>query len=195
MAQSSPITSPYTKTPPQNIEAEQALIGAILLRPEIIYDLVDIVQASSFYSERHRTIFKTILEFFAKTIPIDLLSLSSRLKEKDELEKIGGSVYLTELVNRVPSTSNAKHYAELIQKKFMMRRLIEAADAIQGLGYDEAEDIAETLDKAEKEIFNVTNTSFTHKFIEMKEILGEAWERLGGPPKVQWGCSGNAPGF
>lgn len=190
-----PITSPYTKIPPQSVEAEQALLGSILLKPEVMYDVIDIVTPASFYSERHRIIFKTAMELFSKTTPIDLLSLSARLKEKNELEQTGGNVYITELVNSVPSADNAKHYAEIIQKKFIMRKLIDAAEHINTLGYDEATDVAELLDKAEKKMFDVTNTSYTHKFIELKEILGEAWERLELLHKSHEGMRGVATGF
>ncbi|MDP6387755.1 MAG: replicative DNA helicase [Candidatus Pacebacteria bacterium] len=166
------------RIPPQNIESEKALLGSIMLKPEILNEIVTIVSHDSFYAEKHRIIYKTMLELFGKNEPIDLLSMSSKLKEKNMLEKIGGRSYLAELVNIVPSAGNAKHYADIVQKKGTMRNLIEAADFISELGYDEAQELEEMLDRAEKKIYEVTESPTLHKFVELKETLGEAWDRL-----------------
>lgn len=166
------------RIPPQNIEAESALLGSIMLRPDAVSEIIDFVRAESFYSEKHRIIFRTMMELFGKSTPIDLLSLSSRLQEKGLLEQIGGSSFLTELVQAVPSSTNVKHYSEIVQKKYIMRNLITAAERISELGFDEAGDLEELLDQAEKSIFEVTNFSGAHKFIELKDTLTEAWERL-----------------
>lgn len=166
------------RIPPQNIDSEKALLGSIMLKPDILNEITTIISPDSFYAEKHRMIYKTIFELFGKNEPIDLLSVSSRMKEKKQLEQIGGRSYLAELVNMVPSASNAKHYAGLVQKTGMMRSLISAADYISGLGYDEAHGLEEMLDKAEKKIYEVTESPTLHKFVEIKETLGEAWERL-----------------
>ena len=172
--------SPYMKlrVPPQNLDAEMALLGSIMLRPEVLYDITDIITIDSFYSEKHRIIFETMMELFLKRQPIDLLSVSSKLKEKAWLDQIGGNTYLTEIVNVVPSSSNIMHYANIVQKKYMMRRLIEASDHISQIGYDEAHELEEMLDHAEKKLFEVTNFNTSHKFIPLKDELAEAWERL-----------------
>ncbi len=166
------------RIPPQNLEAEMALLGSIMLRQEAFYEIMDIVTSKSFYADRHRIIFENMLELFSKREPIDLLTLSAKLKEKGLLEQIGGSSYLTELVNIVPSSSNAKHYADIIQKKHMMRRLIEASEFISSVGFEESHDLEEALDKAEKKIYEVTNLSGAHTFRHLKDELAEAWERL-----------------
>lgn len=166
------------RVPPQSIDAEKALLGSILLRPEGIYEIIDIVSAESFYSDKHRTIFETMLELFSKSDPIDLLSLSSRLEEKKLIEKVGGMSYLSSLANDVPSSVNLKHYAEIVQRKFLSRLLIDASHVIGQLGYDEAADIEEILEKAEKKIFEVTSSPTTKKFTALKENLSEAWDRL-----------------
>src|SRR3989338_10209814 len=106
----------HLRVPPQNIDAEKALLGSIMLRPEVIHDVLDIVAAESFYSEQHRIVWRAIYELFGKNIPVDILSLSSRLSESSMLEKIGGSAYLGELVNFVPSAANAEFYATKIGK-------------------------------------------------------------------------------
>ncbi len=174
------IKSPVTglRIPPQNIEAEMALLGSIMLSPEAIYDVNDIVSAQSFYSGRHAIIYEVMMDLFSKRQPIDMLSVSSRLKERNQLDTVGGNSYLTELVNVVPNSGNATYYAQIIQKKSMMRRLIEASEHISLLGYDEADELEEMLDKAEKKLFEVTNTSTHHKFTALKDELDEAWERF-----------------
>lgn len=167
-----------TKIPPQHLESEMALLGAVMIRPENIHEIIDVVSADSFYADKHKIIFKAMLELLAKSHPIDLLSLSSKLEERKQLESIGGRSYLAEIIQSVPTASNITHYASLVQKKYMLRRLIEAAEKIHDLGFDENSDIEETLDKAEKKVYEVTNNTGNHKFIEIRETLGEAWDRI-----------------
>jgi replicative DNA helicase len=166
------------RIPPQSLDAEVALLGSIMLRPEALYDITEIINQDSFYSEKHKIIFESMMELFVKRSPIDLLSVSNKLKEKGWLDQIGGNTYLTEIVNSVPSSSNIVYYALLVQKKYMMRRLIEASDHISQIGYDENKELEEMLDNAEKKLFEVTNFNTSHKFIPIKDELHEAWERL-----------------
>lgn len=166
-----------TRIPPNNIDSERALLGSIMLRPEAIHEIMDIIKADAFYSEKHRIIFQAMAELFQKSEPIDLLTISARLTEKKQLEHISGTNYLTELVNLVPSSANAEHYAEIVQKKYVMRQLIEASEHISLLGYEEAEDLSTLLDLAEKKIYEVTQGKTSNKFVELKDILAEAWER------------------
>jgi len=166
------------RIPPQNIESEKALLGSIMLRPEAMHEIIDTVSSDSFYSERHRDIYRTMFELHGKREPIDLLSLSSRLNEKKQLENVGGRTYLTELVSAVPSSTNVKHYAGIIQKKYILRNLIDASDFIGDLGFDEENDLDELLDRAEKKIFGITGLTMSQKFIPLKSSLEEAWERL-----------------
>src|SRR3989338_3641380 len=158
------------RIPPQNLEAEMALLGSIMLRPEALYDVVDIISLDSFYSEKHRIIFETMMELFTKREPIDLLSVSSRLKEKGWLDQIGGNTYLTEIVNVVPSSANIVHYGSIVQKKYMMRRLIEASDHISQIGYDENHELEEMLSSAEKKLFEERNFNARHKFVPTKSF-------------------------
>ncbi|HEY4505539.1 MAG TPA: replicative DNA helicase, partial [Candidatus Paceibacterota bacterium] len=166
------------RIPPQNLEAEMALLGSIMLRPEALFDITDQITPDSFYSEKHRIIYETMMELHTKRSPIDLLTVSTRLKEKGWLDQIGGNTYLTEIVNVVPSSANIEHYAGIVQKKYMMRRLIEASDHISQIGYDENKELEEMLDHAEKKLFDVTNFNTSHKFVPLKDELTEAWERL-----------------
>ena len=168
----------HLRIPPQSIDSEKALLGAIMLKPETLHDISDIISPFSFYAEKHRTIFRGMMDLFAKGEPIDLLSLSTKLKETKTLDAIGGSSYLAELVNGVPTASNAEHYAHIVQKKATMRDLISAADHISELGYKEEQDLEETLDEAEKKIYEVTNTPGVHKFTSIAQSLGDAWDRI-----------------
>lgn len=176
-------TSPYFKTkdlkiPPQSPEAEKALLGSIMIRGEVMHDLVDIVGENSFYSNQHKAIWSTLFELHAKNSPIDLLTVSARLKEKNLLDQAGGMTYLTELVSAVPSSANAVNYAEIVEKKHVMRELLRAAEEITGLGYDEEADLHDILEKAEKSLYAVTNKTGSHKFIAIKQVLDTTFERI-----------------
>lgn len=167
------------RIPPQNIETEKALLGSVMLRPDAIHEIFDSIRPESFYAEKHKIIFETMLELFSKSEPIDLLSLSSKLKEKGRIEQIGGASYLSEIVGTVPSSSNIKYYADTVHRKYMMRQLIEAANHINELGYDEAEEIEKLLDKAEHHLYELTGSSGSRSaYTALKDMLGEAWDRL-----------------
>ena len=175
--------SPYVKPkdlriPPQSLDAEKALLGSLLIRGEAMHDVTDIIRSTSFYSNLHRMVWDVLFELHSKGTPIDILSVSARLKDKNELDQVGGMSYLTELINTVPSSTNAVHYAEIVDKKGVMRDLIRAAENIHGLGYEEEVDLHELLEKAEKELYGVTNRTGSHKFIALKDTLSNAFERL-----------------
>ncbi|MFA6077664.1 MAG: replicative DNA helicase [Candidatus Paceibacterota bacterium] len=166
------------RVPPQNIDSERALLGAIMVRSDAINEIVDSIEPESFYAEKHRIIYNAIRELFARNEPIDVITVSSRLNDKNDLERIGGRAYLIELINTVPSTSNVLHYANLVDKTSILRRLIDAADHISDLGFTESKELDQVLDEAEKKIFGITNSPKVHKFVNIKDTLTEAWERL-----------------
>ena len=167
------------RVPPQNLEAEKAVLGSVMLRPGSLFEIIDILNSDSFYANKNKVIFKAMQDLSAKNEPIDLLSLSSRLKEKKLLDEVGGRTYLTELVNTVPSSMNIKHYAEIVQKKYILRSLVQAADFISEISLNEGEeDIEKVLDQAEKKIFDVLTSPQSQKIKNIKETLTEAWERL-----------------
>ncbi|HRH25416.1 MAG TPA: replicative DNA helicase [Parcubacteria group bacterium] len=177
--QESSLASLKIRVPPHNLEAEMALLGSVMLRPDAIYEIMDISSPASFYFEKHRTIFEAMLELFAKREPIDILSLSSKLKEKGLLERVGGASFLTELTTTVPSSANIKHYAEIVRKKFMMRELIDASEYISHLGFNESGELENILDQAEKKIFDITqHFSSTENFKDLTPLLQEAFERF-----------------
>ncbi|MBU2010459.1 replicative DNA helicase, partial [Patescibacteria group bacterium] len=129
-------------------------------------------------TECHRKIFRAMLDLYSKNQPIDLLSLSSRLKEKKELQNIGGSSYLTEIIEGVPSSANVKYYADIIYKKFILRNIIVAADHIAELGYNEHLELEQLIDEVEKKVLQATNINSRQKFALLKPLLTEAFERI-----------------
>jgi len=183
------------KIPPQSTESEMALLGSVMLRPEAMNDIIDTIFPETFYSDRNRKIYETIFELFSKSIPIDLVSLASRLKEKKILDQIGGKSYLSEIVESVPSSANFSHYADIVRKKSIARNLIKAADEIGNLGYDEANDLEYILDEAEKKIFRITNSKSKKTFVEIKDTLSEAWDRLDKLHKTKNELRGVPTGF
>ena len=160
-----------------------------------MHDVMDIVKEQSFYSTQHRLIWNTLTDLHTKGSPIDLLTISARLKERTQLEQAGGMSYLTELINGVPSSTNASHYAEIVDKKHTLRELLRAAEQITGLGYDEEQDLHETLERAEKALYGVTNKTGSHKFVALKDTLDEAWERLDHLHKTRDELRGVPTGF
>lgn len=163
--------------PPQDIEAEKALLGSIMLRPDMLPEVLEVVEKGAFYVEKHNFIYNTMGDLYSQGNPIDLLSVSSKLKEQGKLESIGGSTYLTELINSVPSAANIMHYAELVHKKYVLRNLIYAADHISELSYDGEADLDSVLDRAGKKLMDIASYS-KHKFITLKDTLTDAWQRL-----------------
>ncbi len=177
-----PAISP-DKLPPQNIEAEQSVLGSLLIDRDAFTRIADILSPEDFYRKAHELIFKSMLELYEKREPIDLLSLSSRLKEKKHLKEIGGLGYLSDLMNSVPTASNAVHYAKIVNQKRVLRDLIGASHEINGLGHKESENIDELLDEAEKKIFKISQKSLVKEFQHIKIHLNEAFERIDGRHK------------
>lgn len=166
------------KVPPHNLDAEMSLIGAILIDEEVLADVSDKVNANDFYDKRHQTIFAAMLRLFERHRPVDLLTLSDELNRKDELEMVGGSSYLTELTNYVPTAAHAGAYAELIAQRAVRRRLIKASSDIAELGYDEDTNTQELLERAEAEIFSVSDLSLKQDLVSLEQILTESFDRM-----------------
>lgn len=183
------------KIPPQSLESEMAVLGALLQRPDSIYEISDTLVPQSFYSSRNRIVYEAILELNKKGAPIDSVSVLEHLKDKGLLERSGGTGYLAELIDFVPNTANIRHYCNTIQKKKIMRDLLEAADHISGLGFDESKELEEILDTAEKRIFEVTNLTTNTNFISLKDVVGEAFERLEKIHATKDGLRGVPTGF
>ena len=167
------------RIPPQSIESEMAVLGSIMLRKDAMHEVEDMVSPDSFYAEKHKKIFQAMLDLSVKNEPIDMLSLSTKLGEQKLIEAIGGNQYLAEIVNTVPSSTNVKHYADIVQKKYVLRSLIEAADYVSELAFEEGDDhMDDILDMAEKKVFSVVSSPKNQKYVNLKDALPEAYERL-----------------
>ena len=150
-----------------------------MLRKDAMHEVEDMLSPESFYAEKHKKIFQAMLDLSLKNEPIDMLSLSTKLAEKKQLDSVGGNVYLAEIVNVVPSSTNVKHYADIVQKKYVLRSLIEAADYVSELAFEESDEhMTDILDMAEKKIFSVVSSPKNQKYVSLKDELGEAYERL-----------------
>ncbi len=183
------------KLPPQNIEAEQSVLGSLMLDKNAIIKVADIMQAGDFYRQTHNAIFSTMLELYENSEPIDLLSLTNRLEDKKILEEIGGPSYLTELVNQVPTAAHVMHYAKIVHNKKILRDLIETSEHIARLGFNEEENIDDILDEAEQKIFSISQKSITQEFLPVKSMLEEAFERIDKLHKGEGAARGVTTGF
>lgn len=166
------------KVPPQNIDAEMSLLGAVLIDEEALSDVTEHVSPRDFYDKRHAAIFGGMVRLFERHKPVDLLTLTDELKKKDELDAIGGSAYLTELTNYVPTAAHAEAYAEMVSQKAIRRRLIRASSEISELGFDEEYDVQELLGKAEAELFSVSDQSLKQDLTSIETILTDSFDRM-----------------
>jgi len=166
------------KLPPQNIEAEQSVLGCLMMDKDAIVRVADNLRSGDFYRQVHNSIFDAMIELYEQGEPIDLLSLTNRLEELGLLEGIGGPAYLTTLVNTVPTAAHVLHYAKIVHHKKVLRDLIEAAEHITQLGFREEENIETILDEAEQRIFRISQKMLTQEFLPVKSALEEAFERI-----------------
>jgi replicative DNA helicase len=168
----------HAKIPPQNIDAEASLLGAVLIDSDAIVKIADTLNPADFYDERHQRIFEAVHQLYEKHSPIDVLTLSDQLKGAGLLDMVGGSAYLTELTNFVPTAAHVEQYAEIVSQKSLRRRLIKASQDIVGLGYDESQTMQELLELAEANLFNVSQTHIKQDVSSLESILAESFERL-----------------
>ena len=168
----------FLRIPPQDLEAEESVLGALMLDPASIIKIADIITPSDFYKPQHQKIFEAALELYEKRGPIDILTLSSRLKEKNILEEIGGHSYLADLVNRVPTAAHIAQYAKIVKEKRTLRDLITAAFEIAQEAFGNESDIENLLDNVEQKIFGISQKSYSHQFVLLKDELIQAFERI-----------------
>ncbi|HRN90371.1 MAG TPA: replicative DNA helicase [Candidatus Saccharibacteria bacterium] len=166
------------KIPPQNLDAEKSLLGAVLIDEETLADISEHVTSKDFYEKRHAIIYDGMMRLYEKHKPVDLLTLTDELKRKKDLDIIGGSAYLTELTNYVPTAAHAEAYAELVAQKAVRRRLIKASGEISELGYNEETTTEELLEKAEAELFSVSDQSLKQDLVSIESILTESFDRM-----------------
>ncbi|QQR79459.1 MAG: replicative DNA helicase [Deltaproteobacteria bacterium] len=172
------VASLVNKLPPQNIEAEQAVLGSVMIENEAINRVVEFAEPEDFYRESHRKIFKAMLELSEKSEPIDLVTLTAQLKNKGELDAAGGTTYLSLLVDSIPTAANVAHYSKIVRQKSILRRLIQGATEIVSMGYQDQVDVENFLDQSEKIIFDIAQKRIKQSFFAMKDIVKESFRQI-----------------
>lgn len=188
-------TQSNLRVPPNNLEAEQSVLGSLMLDKDAIIKVADFLNIGDFYKDTHNIIYQSMLGLYESKEPIDVLSLSNKLEENKELEIAGGSSYLASLVNSVPSAANVVHYAKVVQKKAILRRLINVSNEITEIGYQESEDVEKTLDQAEQKLFSVSQKYTKKDFVPIKSILESAFNRIDELHKGEHDFRGIPTGF
>jgi len=173
-----PMADELRRIPPQNIEAETSILGAILVDKESFLKVADVLHSDDFYKDANRIVYDVIVELYNRREPIDILSVGNRLEEMGQLEAIGGRTYLMSLVNSVPSIAHAANYAEIIHKKATLRRLLSAGNEINRLGYNEEDELAKILDNAERQLFSVSQNFLKQTFYPLRTILNDSFDRI-----------------
>ena len=166
------------RLPPQSIEAEQSVLGALLIDRDAVVEVAEILRPEDFYRNQHGTIYGAVLELYERREPVDIVTVSEALERNGSLDQVGGSAYLTSLINLTPTAVNAVYYARIVERKSVLRNLISAAGRIAGIGYDESSDLDESIDKAESELFAVSQKRVTSGFAPLKTLLHAAYDRL-----------------
>lgn len=166
------------KVPPQNLEAEQSVLGGILLENGALNPVLEIMAGSDFYSDAHRKIFGGILELSERNQPVDLITLSNHLRDKKQLDAVGGVVYLSQLVDNVPSAANIGHYARIVKEKSVLRNLIGTATEILNRTYGAGADVDSVLDEAEHAIFEISQNKIKPSFYPLKDIIKDSFRTI-----------------
>lgn len=185
----------FSRIPPQNLEAEQAVLGAILLQAEALITVMERVQDDDFYDPRHRFIYESMVQLGEENQPVDLVTLTARLQDKQQLEDIGGVSYLAKLANAVPTAANVDYYAQIIEEKSMLRRLIRTATQIVNNGYAGSDEVGDLLSDAERKILEISNRRTGSGFIAIKDVLMEVFERVEFLNMQKGGTTGIPSGF
>lgn len=166
------------KLPPQNLEAEASVLGSILIDKDAIFKIADILSPADFYNDAFKIIYENMLWLYEHHQPIDVITLTNRLEEKGKLEEVGGATVISELTNAIPSAAHVVNYAKIVADKALLRRLISTSGEIISMAYEESEEPAKVLDKAEKKIFEVSEKHLKENFTPLKNILTESFERI-----------------
>src|SRR5260221_14139993 len=184
------------KIPPQNIEAEQSLLGALLIDKDAVINIAESLHPQHFYKlEQHGQIYSAILELFEKREPIDLITVTEKLKQNGALDKIGGPAYLTELVNMVPTAAHVESYARIIKEHALRRSLISYSTRFIDAAFDESRDVMEVIEECEQSIFSVSQQHIKRDFVQLKDALAESFDRLDELQKTSGKLRGVPTGF
>lgn len=183
------------RVPPHNVEAEQAVLGAMLIKKEAIAEAIEILRPDDFYRDAHRIVFEAMLELFQKNEPVDIVTVTEQLKKNDLLEKAGGIAFITALDNAVPTAANVAYHAKIVEEKAQLRNLINAATEIAGTAYEDTEDMAEIMDRAEKRILDVASRENTGAFVPIKDIVMGTFQQIENRAKNSGALTGLPSGF
>lgn len=166
------------KIPPQDLVAEQSVIGSMLMDKNAIVRVVEILAPDSFYRDAHRYIFETILELFDKGEPVDLVTVTDALRKSSKIDLVGGSVYVADLLNSVPTSANVEYYAKIVEEKAVLRRLIDAGTNIVAGAFEETEDVDQILDNAEKAVFDIALKRVREGFHKIDSVIKKVLDRI-----------------
>jgi replicative DNA helicase len=166
------------RLPPQSIEAEQSVLGALLIDHDAVIEVADFLRPQDFYRQINGIIYQAILELYERREPADIVTVSEALQRMDALEQVGGSSYLTSLMNLTPTAVNAVHYGRIVERKAVLRNLIGAAGKIASIGFEDSEDVADSIDRAEHELFGVSERRVRSGFSPLKDLLHQTFDRL-----------------
>lgn len=183
------------RVPPQDVEAEKSLLGAIMLDNGTLPDILTVLKPADFYEKRHETIFQAIIDLYDAHKPIDLLTLTAELRSKKKLKEVGGAAYLTELSEFVPAAAHAKAYADIIEKAAVRRRLIKAGTEIANKAYEDDANADDLVGRAEQELFEVSDKIIKSDYVAMDELLADAFDRLEELQKNKGALRGLKTGF
>lgn len=166
------------RLPPQSIEAEQSVLGALLIDRDAVIEVAEFLRPDDFYRGNHGLVYAAVTELYERREPVDIVTVSEVLERNGQLEQVGGSAYLTSLINLTPTAVNAVYYARIVERKGVLRNLIGAAGKIAGIGYEETADIGEAIDRAEQELFAVSQKRVETGFSPLRQLLHAAYDRL-----------------
>ena len=183
------------RVPPQNIEAEQSVIGAMLIDKNAVSLVTEKLMPEDFYRQAHQVIYSAILTLHSKNEPIDMITLINELKKMNRLDDVGGVAYITLLANVVPTAANAKYHAQIVEEKSTLRQLVEGGTAIASLGYEGADDVPVIIDQAEKMILRISNRKGSKDFAEISEVLSDTINHIQAVLESRQSITGVATGF
>src|SRR3989344_9458252 len=183
------------RIPPHSPEAEESVLGALLLDRDAIISIAEFLKPEDFYDDRHKAVYECALELYEERVPIDILTISERLKKRKILKKVGGSTYLVELANQVPTAAHVEHYGKIVKDSATKRSLIKAASTLVELSMDEGLAANELLDKAEAEVFSLTQKHLRQAFTAVRDALAESFDRLDELHKQAEGLRGVPTGY
>ncbi len=168
----------FERTPPQDLAAEQSVLGGMMLSKDAIADVVEILRGRDFYRPAHETIYESLLDLYGRGEPVDAVTVSAELTKRGEIARIGGAPYLHTLISSVPTAANASYYAKIVQERAIMRRLVEAGTKIVQLGYSNEGDVDEVVDSAQAEIFQVTERRVSEDYLPLNALLESTLDEI-----------------